>query len=91
MILRIPEARVCGPHSLRLTFNDGTTKQVDVRPLLEGPIFKPLRDPAYFASVSWTRFAARSSGLMARISPRRPSTSWRPKRYRNPLLDRSLQ
>ena len=52
MILRIREARVCGPHSLRLTFNDGTTKQVNVRPLLDGPIFEPLRDPAYFASAS---------------------------------------
>src|SRR6516162_5086531 len=52
MILRIYEARVCGPHSLRLTFSDGTTKQVNVRPLLDGPIFEPLRDPAYFASGS---------------------------------------
>jgi Protein of unknown function (DUF2442) len=52
MILRIGEARVCGPHSLRLTFNDGTTKQVDVRPLLDGPIFEPLRDPAFFARMS---------------------------------------
>ena len=49
MILRICEARVCGPHSLRLTFSDGTTKQVDVSPVLDGPIFEPLRDPAYFA------------------------------------------
>jgi hypothetical protein len=52
MILRIHEAQVCGPHSLRLTFSDGTTKRVDVRPLLDGPIFAPLQDPAYFASVS---------------------------------------
>jgi len=52
MILHIREARVCGPHSLRLTFSDGTTKQVNVRPLLEGPIFEPLQDPAYFASVT---------------------------------------
>ncbi len=52
MILRIREARVCGPHSLRLTFNDGTTRQVDVRPRLDGPIFEPLRDPAYFACVT---------------------------------------
>jgi hypothetical protein len=49
MILRIREARVCGPHSLRLTFSDATTKQVDVAPLLDGPIFEPLRDPAYFS------------------------------------------
>jgi hypothetical protein len=52
MILRIREARVCGPHSLRLAFSDGTTKQVDVRPLLEGPVFEPLHDPAYFAKVT---------------------------------------
>jgi hypothetical protein len=52
MILRIHEARVCGPHSLRLTFNDGTTKRVNVRPLLDGVIFEPLRDPAYFARMS---------------------------------------
>ena len=49
MILRICEARVCGPQSLRLSFSDGTTKQVDVSSLLDGPIFEPLRDPAYFA------------------------------------------
>jgi Protein of unknown function (DUF2442) len=52
MILRIREARVCGPHSLRLTFNDGTSKQVDVRPLLDGTIFEPLRDPVYFATMA---------------------------------------
>jgi Protein of unknown function (DUF2442) len=49
MILRISEAQVCGPYSLRLTFSDGATKQVNVRPLLDGPVFEPLRDPAYFA------------------------------------------
>jgi hypothetical protein len=52
MILGICEARVCGPHSLRLTFNDGTTKQVNVRPPLDGAIFEPLRDTAYFASMT---------------------------------------
>ena len=50
MILRITEALVCGPHSLGLAFNDGTTKRVEVGPLLEGPIFEPLRDPSYFAN-----------------------------------------
>ncbi len=52
MILRIQQAQVCGPHSLRLMFNNGTTKQVNVRPLLTGRIFEPLLDPAYFASVT---------------------------------------
>ena len=52
MILRIREAQVCGPHSLRLAFNDGTTRQIDVRPLLDGPIFEPLHDPTCFAKVT---------------------------------------
>lgn len=51
MILHIVEASVCGPHSLELIFNDGTRKRVNVLPLLDGPIFEPLRDPAYFARV----------------------------------------
>jgi hypothetical protein len=52
MVLRILEAEVCGPHSLRVTFNDGTRKRVNVLPLLDGPIFEPLHDPAYFARVA---------------------------------------
>ena len=49
MILHVVEAEVCGPQLLRLSFNDGTRKTVDVGPLLSGPIFELLRDPAYFA------------------------------------------
>jgi hypothetical protein len=49
MVLRIVEAKVCGPHLLRLTFNNGTRKCVNAWSLLEGPIFEPLRDPDYFA------------------------------------------
>src|SRR5205823_365021 len=52
MILRIRQAQVCGPHSLCLDFNDGTTKRVNLLPLLEGPVFEPLRAPADFARVT---------------------------------------
>jgi len=52
MILRILEYEVCGPHTLLLTFNDGASKQVNLLPLLDGPIFEPLRDPIYFARVA---------------------------------------
>jgi hypothetical protein len=51
MILHITEVTVCGPQLLRLRFNDGARKTVNVSPLLTGPIFEPLRDPAYFARV----------------------------------------
>jgi hypothetical protein len=49
MILRINAAEVCGAHLLALVFNDETSKVVDVSPLLEGPVFEPLKDPQYFA------------------------------------------
>jgi hypothetical protein len=52
MILHVLTADVAGPHRLRLKFNDGTLKSVDVMPLLRGPVFKPLRDPTYFARAS---------------------------------------
>ena len=48
---RIVKAHVAGPHSLDLTFSDGTQKEVDLLPLLEGPVFQPLRDPVFFARV----------------------------------------
>ena len=52
MILHILEAQVCGPHSLQLLFNDGTSKRVNVLPLLRGRIFEPLHDAAYFRRVT---------------------------------------
>ncbi len=53
MILRVIEARVCDDHSLELRFNNGAHKCVNVLPLLEGPIFAPLLDPAYFAQAEF--------------------------------------
>ena len=51
MIRRIDKVRVCGPHSLRLVFDDEIRKTVKVLPLLEGPVFAPLREPTYFGRV----------------------------------------
>ena len=51
---RIPcvvSAKVCGPHSVFLVFDDGVSKQVNLRRLLNGPVFQPLIDPAQFARV----------------------------------------
>jgi hypothetical protein len=49
VILRVVEARVCGPQLLWLAFNNGTRKTVNVGSLLTGPVFEQLQDPAYFA------------------------------------------
>ena len=52
MIPHVIEAEVCGPHLLRLVFDDGTGKVVDLSSVLTGPIFEPLQTPNYFALVS---------------------------------------
>ncbi len=49
MILRIVAMKVCGPRRLELEFNNGVRKRVDVSPLLEGPVFEPLRANKAFA------------------------------------------
>ena len=50
----IPEvvsAKVCGPYSVFLVFDDGLSKQVNLRRFLKGPVFKPMLDPAEFAKL----------------------------------------
>jgi hypothetical protein len=42
------EARYIGGHTVWLRFRDGTAGGVDLGQELQGPIFEPLRDPAYF-------------------------------------------
>ncbi len=37
-----------GGHRLRVTFNDGSQKTIDFRGWLNGPVFEPLKDEAYF-------------------------------------------
>lgn len=51
-ILHILEVEVIRDFILRIEFNDGTVKAVDVKPLLTGPVFEPLNDPQFFARVT---------------------------------------
>src|SRR5437763_15822567 len=51
LILHVVEASWAGGTRLRLAFDDGQRKLVDLRPLLEGPVFEPLRDADYFSQV----------------------------------------
>ena len=55
MILHVTKARLVRPFSLDLWFNDGTSKRVDLRRRLRGEVFRPLRDPAWFARVRLDR------------------------------------
>jgi len=51
-IPRVTAVEVIPPHALRLTFDDGLTRDVDLADELWGPMFEPLKDPAFFAQVS---------------------------------------
>jgi hypothetical protein len=41
-------AEHCGQFKIRLVFNDGVEGTVDFSDWLSGPVFEPLKDPAYF-------------------------------------------
>jgi uncharacterized protein DUF2442 len=54
-ITRIPKvtaAEVEPPYGLRLVFDDGVTREVDLADELWGSMFEPLREPTFFARVA---------------------------------------
>jgi hypothetical protein len=48
-VLIVSEASIRPHFRIALVFSDGVRKMVNVLPLLRGPVFAPLLDPAYFA------------------------------------------
>ena len=51
-IYRITSCEHIAPYSLRLRFDDGLTRTIDLESMLEGELYGPLRDPAVFAQVA---------------------------------------
>lgn len=45
----VVRAEYRGEHKIHLNFNDGSSGTVDFSDWLQGPVFEPLKDPAYFA------------------------------------------
>jgi len=52
MFLHVEEVVCEGDHRLRLTFNDGSVKEVDLGGELSGPVFEPLKDVQFFRKVA---------------------------------------
>jgi hypothetical protein len=52
MDYHVVEARYVGGHVIWLRFQDGTEGEIDLAPVLRGPVFEPLRDPKYFRAVT---------------------------------------
>ena len=48
MDYHIVEARYVADHVVWLRFRDGTRGEIDLAPVLEGPVFEPLRDTTVF-------------------------------------------
>src|SRR5262245_36987933 len=43
---------IVGPYCIRLEFSDGVVRTIDFQPVLEGELYRPLRDLNQFNSVS---------------------------------------
>jgi Protein of unknown function (DUF2442) len=48
-IPKVVDVNVEPPYGLRVSFDDGVTRDVDLSEDLWGPVFEPLKDPAFFA------------------------------------------
>jgi hypothetical protein len=48
MILHVVRAEYASGHRVHLWFNDGTDGEVDLRDILNGPVFEALRDVNFF-------------------------------------------
>jgi hypothetical protein len=44
----VKSASYAGDYRLKVRFDDGRTKLIDLAPYLDGPVFEPLKDISYF-------------------------------------------
>jgi len=51
MLVRVAAVECVGPSTIRVSFDDGTVKDVDLSGDLWGEVFERLRDPAFFRQV----------------------------------------
>lgn len=51
-IHRVSAFAVVAPYTLRVCFTDGTEQRIDLRPVLEGPLFGPLQNLHAFNAVA---------------------------------------
>lgn len=66
-IHEIREVEVIGRHRLRLVFDDGAVRELNLEGQLDGPVFDRFGTPHCLGACAWTQKRARSSGRLARI------------------------
>jgi Protein of unknown function (DUF2442) len=52
---KVKSFEIVGPYCLRIEFADGVVRTIDFRPILEGELYSPLRDPKRFNEVTVDR------------------------------------
>lgn len=52
MFLHVDQVDALEGYTLRLQFNDGTTKEVDLAGELHGEVFEPMKDTSFFRCVA---------------------------------------
>jgi len=55
MMQWVTDASYVSGYKIRVSFADGASKLVDLAPHLDGPIFEPLKDVAYFQRLAVNR------------------------------------
>lgn len=55
---RLIAVTACPDFRIFLRFDDGLSGEIDLTNALRGPVFEPLRDPAYFAKVRLSDYGA---------------------------------
>jgi hypothetical protein len=55
---RIVHLEARPPYRLYVRFDDGTEGEDDLGPRMNGPVFEPLKDPAFFALVRLSDYGA---------------------------------
>ena len=70
----IVSIELLGGYRVRVGFADGVVREVDLEPFLTGPIFAPVRDPAFFrrafvdgesGTIAWLSCAMRNAAASA--------------------------
>ena len=56
-LVRVTDFAIVGDYTLHLRFDDETEQVIDFAPVLHGPVFGPLRDPALFKRVRLVDYA----------------------------------
>jgi hypothetical protein len=73
-IYHVVSSDIVAPYTLRIEFDDATSQVIDVLPVLEGELYRPLRDLSLFNQEKLTRKSVDWCGQMALIWTRLPCT-----------------